>query len=69
MSFRAGELILARDAMYEERYWPVLIARYNDLPIHIRNGKVTPEAKDISFPYSIKVMDRAFGSFGMSCRN
>lgn len=52
---RTGELILARDAMFEERYWPVLIARYNDLPIHIRNGQATIEAKNLSFPYAIKV--------------
>lgn len=52
---RAGQLILARDAMYEERYWPVLIARYNDLPIRIRNGQATPESRTLTFPYAVKV--------------
>lgn len=60
-SQRAGQLILARDAMYEDRYWPCFVARYNDLPIAIRNGLSSPEAKDFAFPYTIKASLIWFG--------
>ena len=46
--------------MYEERYWPVLVSRYNDLPIHIRNGQATPEARQLTFPYAIKVLSHQY---------
>ena len=56
--------------MYEDRYWPVFVARYNDLPIRIRNGQTTADAKEMLFPYSIKALDLSemyFSVDGTSC--
>lgn len=81
--FKQGQLLLARDALYEDRYWPVLHCRSDDLAITIRNGQSNDEAKHLCFPYSIKellhcmgdylpVMVTATGAFGwvpaMFCR-
>lgn len=61
--FRVGQLLLARDASYEDRYWPVFYCKQEDLASSIRNGQANEDAKQLCFPYTIKELLHCIGDY------